>query len=259
MLVTVPCCGCLPSGAAIPPTPAYREAMVPESSGDPLAENAHSPRDFAIRPTSHVNFDLEDPQASLEAPPRAWHYIVLHHTATERGDVESIDAEHRRQIDREGKPWLGIGYHFVIGNGRSMPDGRIEPTFRWREQLHGAHAGDTEHNDLGIGICLVGNFEESAPTPLQVQACRQLVAVLAREYDIRPENVLAHSDVKATACPGRLFPLEQMVVAARSSWPARSNWAPDEAVFLPAGAEDGDSARRTRTVWPKPTESPLVR
>lgn len=212
-----------------------------------------------VRQVSHTAFDFDDPQASLSGPCRDWRYIVLHHTATERGDVESIDRQHRQQIGRDGKPWLGIGYHFVIGNGDPMADGRIEPTFRWREQLHGAHAGDTEHNDFGIGICLVGNFEDAAPTPLQVKACRRLVSMLAHDYDIPPEHVLGHSAVKATACPGRLFPLEQMVIAARTSWPERSNWSPDEAVFLPAGAEDVNSTRRSRTVWPQVSDEPLVR
>ncbi|MBX3414569.1 MAG: N-acetylmuramoyl-L-alanine amidase [Pirellulales bacterium] len=256
MLAVAPSIGCLPSSTAMAPAPDYRAAL-------PLSEEPgtgdQEPRSREIHPVVHTQFNFDDPQRSLEAPPREWRYLVLHHTATERGDVATIDAEHRRQIDRDGKPWLGIGYHFVIGNGRPMPDGLVEPTFRWREQLHGAHAGDAEHNDLGIGICLVGNFEETAPTPLQVKACRQLVSVLAEEYEIAPENVVGHSQLKATACPGRLFPLEQMIVAARAPATARTNWSADEAVLLPTGAQDTHSARRARTVWPVAPNQPLLR
>ena len=90
------------------------------------------------------------PPAGLDFQPaareRSWNSIVLHHSATAGGSVESIDAVHRRQKDAAGRPWLGIGYHFVIGNGHSMDDGQIRPTFRWHQQLAGAHAG---RGDIG--------------------------------------------------------------------------------------------------------------
>ena len=136
---------------------------------------------------------------------------MLHHSATSAGDVPSIDAVHRRQKDPQGKFWLGIGYHFVVGNGQKMGDGEIQPTFRWLQQLSGAHAGRREYNDAGIGICLIGNFDESQPTPKQVAAVRTLVKTLAHRYAIPRERILRHSDVQATACPGKLFPWEQVL------------------------------------------------
>ncbi len=140
-------------------------------------------------------------------PPRDWKYIVLHHTATSSGSVEEIHEEHLK------KGWEGIGYHFVIGNGSGMGDGTIEPTFRWREQMHGAHAGKSEFNQQGIGVVLVGNFEESSPSTAQVEAATRLVATLKREYGISSENVIPHSEVKATLCPGKNFPLEAVATA----------------------------------------------
>ena len=98
----------------------------------------------------------------------------------------------------------------MIGNGNGMPDGRIEPTFRWREQLHGAHAGDEEYNEHGVGVCLIGNFEERSPTPQQLAAVKRLVATLKREYRISADRVIGHSEVKATACPGKHFPLAEV-------------------------------------------------
>ncbi|MEJ7595664.1 MAG: peptidoglycan recognition family protein, partial [Planctomycetaceae bacterium] len=86
-----------------------------------------------------------------------WQYIVIHHTATESGSVESIHEEHLNRRDAEGNPWLGIGYHFVIGNGQGMPDGTVQATFRWQEQIQGAHSGSEVFNARGIGICLIGN------------------------------------------------------------------------------------------------------
>lgn len=146
-----------------------------------------------------------------EEPLRAWTHIVFHHTATGGGDVEAIDAVHRERTDEAGNPWLGIGYHFVIGNGNGMPDGLIEPTFRWTEQLHGAHAGDRLHNETSIGICLVGNFEEAPPTDRQLASLEELVSTLREQFDIPSERLLGHGELKATACPGRYFPLEEVI------------------------------------------------
>ncbi len=146
-----------------------------------------------------------------QVPPRAWSKIVLHHSATRGGSVASIDAVHRQQKDRSGAPWLGIGYHFVIGNGRDMGDGVLEPTFRWARQLPGAHAGRREENERGIGICLIGNFDETPPTARQMDTLNSLLRSLAARFSIPPECVLRHSDVQATRCPGRLFPWGQVV------------------------------------------------
>ncbi len=136
-----------------------------------------------------------------DAPPREWNYIVLHHTASHTGSVEQIHDQH---LDRG---WEGIGYHFVIGNGEGMGDGEIEATFRWREQMHGAHAGKADYNQHGIGIVLIGNFEEESPSSAQLESVTRLVATLKREYGISTENVIPHRDVKATACPGKNFPM----------------------------------------------------
>ena len=145
---------------------------------------------------------------------RPWAFIVLHHSATTSGSVEAIDREHRRRRDRSGNRWLGIGYHFVIGNGHGMEDGETSATFRWKQQLHGAHSGSLPHNDRGIGICLIGNFEDAPPTPAQRQAVTELVRELVIEFGIPPTRILGHSQVRATACPGRHFPLHKIVEEA---------------------------------------------
>ncbi|MGQ0635101.1 MAG: peptidoglycan recognition protein family protein [Planctomycetaceae bacterium] len=143
------------------------------------------------------------------AKARDWKYIVIHHTATNSGSVESIHESHLKNKDKNGNPWLGIGYHFVIGNGAGMPDGAIEPTFRWRTQIQGAHAGsqDKAYNELGIGVCLVGDFEKSPPTPAQRRAVKLLVQSLKSDYHISSANVVGHKDIRASAteCPGKFF------------------------------------------------------
>jgi len=145
---------------------------------------------------------------------RNWQYIVIHHTATNSGSVESINASHLKNKDKNGNPWLGIGYHFVIGNGDGMSDGAIEQTFRWRTQIQGAHAGSTnkDYNERGIGICLVGNFENSPPTAAQRKSVKLLVKTLRTEYKIATVDVVGHKDIRASAteCPGKLFPMAEV-------------------------------------------------
>ncbi|MCA9080061.1 MAG: N-acetylmuramoyl-L-alanine amidase [Planctomycetaceae bacterium] len=153
---------------------------------------------------------LECPQTPL----REWKYVVLHHTATQSGDVASIDRIHKQRRDANGEPWKGIGYHFLIGNGDGMPDGAVAATFRWVEQADGAHAGSRDYNQYGIGICLVGNFEDHPPTPAQLAATSRLIALLRREFALTDQQILRHQDLKPTACPGRLFPFEQLVLAS---------------------------------------------
>ncbi len=144
---------------------------------------------------------------------REWKFIVLHHSATEVGSVESIDAAHKQRKDAEGNPWRGIGYHFVVGNGRGMKDGEVTATFRWTEQSDGAHAGNLQYNTQGIGICLIGNFEVESPTEAQIDSLNQLVRTLRNECRIDPQGIVRHIDIKATLCPGKRFPLEKFKAA----------------------------------------------
>ncbi|MEZ6060485.1 MAG: peptidoglycan recognition family protein [Planctomycetaceae bacterium] len=147
---------------------------------------------------------------------RDWQFIVLHHSATASGSVESIHREHGQRKDRYGNNWLGIGYHFVIGNGSGMEDGEISPTFRWKGQIHGAHSGSTTHNATGIGICVIGNFENHPPSERQLTALTELLIALSRNYNIPESRIIPHSVVRATACPGSKFPLKELLQRIKS-------------------------------------------
>ncbi len=158
--------------------------------------------------------------SDVDAPVRSWKFVVLHHSATRAGDVAGIDEEHRQRLDASGRPWLGIAYHFVIGNGHGMADGEVQETFRWRRQLAGAHAGQQDYNELGLGVCLIGNFEEAGPTRAQLQSTRQLVSALKNRFRLQDDQILRHADLKATACPGKLFSMEEILPPA-AGVPAR--------------------------------------
>lgn len=138
-----------------------------------------------------------------------WRYIIIHHSATSEGSARSFDSYHKNE-----RGWRnGLGYHFVIGNGTQSGDGEIEVGERWRRQLHGAHTGDTYFNRLGIGICLVGNFEQDdAPTGRQFESLVRIVRHLSKRYNILPSNIILHKEVREnhTACPGKNFPYDEL-------------------------------------------------
>jgi len=141
---------------------------------------------------------------------RKWTAIVLHHSGTENGNVAIFDKWHR-----EGNHWEGVGYDFVIGNGTNSGDGEVEVTFRWREQRTGAHCKTPDNwaNESAVGICLVGNFDNSAPTARQMQSLMKLIGFLQTRYGISKNRIYGHNTTpgaQRTACPGKRFPMAQL-------------------------------------------------
>ncbi|SOH03013.1 peptidoglycan recognition family protein [Candidatus Kuenenia stuttgartiensis] len=135
---------------------------------------------------------------------REWKYIVIHHSATKSGNAAEFDKYHR-----ETRHWKnGLGYHFVVGNGNGSGKGEIEIGNRWVKQLSGAHVGINKYNRYGIGICMVGNFNESYPSRAQMASLVVLVQYLQKQYNIPAENILMHKDCKTTECPGDKFPFD---------------------------------------------------
>ena len=148
------------------------------------------------------------PQRVLPYLPDAtrWQYIVVHHSATEVGNAELFDRGHRRRGF-----WNGLGYHFVIDNGTDgTPDGQIETGHRWNHQMDGAHCNTDDMNKIGIGICLVGNFDKDRVSKTQFESLVWLVRKLQLKYHIPRSHILRHRDVPgkrgATECPGNHFP-----------------------------------------------------
>lgn len=137
-------------------------------------------------------------------PNPQWKYIIVHHTATDIGKALQVDRAH---LDRGFMN--GLGYHFVIDNGTvGKGDGQIEVSPRWIKQQVGAHCKAGGMNDKGIGIALVGNFNEDQPTSNQVQSLTYLIRTLSQYYNIRAADIMGHRDVEGakTDCPGKRFP-----------------------------------------------------
>ena len=119
--------------------------------------------------------------------------IVLHHAATKSCSVEDV---HRWHLD---KGWSGVGYHFFIRKDGTIWRGRPEDRI-------GAHTVD--YNSKSIGICFEGNFELEPMPEFQKAAGLDLIVYLKGKYPIK--DIKGHRELKATACPGKYFPLAEM-------------------------------------------------
>jgi LysM repeat protein len=144
----------------------------------------------------------------LAIAPKRWRWVVAHHSAIEDGNARSYDAAHRRRGMENG-----LAYDFVIGNGRDSGDGEIEIGPRWLKQLDGGHVRSSFYNEHGIGICLVGNFENRKPGARQMASFTALVDWLrdSGKLGIKP-GFTTHRwvDKNHTLCPGRHFPYAEM-------------------------------------------------
>lgn len=145
----------------------------------------------------------------MRIPRGRWQYIVGHHSATENGNAASYDRFHREERNMVN----GLAYHFVIGNGRDSGRGQIEIGDRWMRQIQGGHVRNHQVNLAGIGICLVGNFENRTPHPEQLEAFVQLMNYLRNSVLSGQQVTFAvHREIDGgrTICPGRHFPAQRM-------------------------------------------------
>ncbi|MCC7518178.1 MAG: N-acetylmuramoyl-L-alanine amidase [Verrucomicrobiae bacterium] len=139
---------------------------------------------------------------------REWRYLVIHHSGSSVGNVAMLQAEHlRRGMEN------GLAYHFLIGNGSAgLRDGEVAEGRRWRYQLQGGHTHQPELNEVGIGICLVGNFNRTSPTDAQWRALAQLALRLQREFNIPDDHIHGHGQYfgEDSDCPGKNFAWERL-------------------------------------------------
>jgi LysM repeat protein len=134
-----------------------------------------------------------------------WKYIVLHHSATPKDSAKGMDRYHTKERGMEN----GLAYHFVIGNGHGMEDGEIAVGRRWKEPLNGGHLASEFLNARALGICLVGNFEETRPTARQMESLHALSAYLLNRCKLPVSAVRTHQKINTvyTKCPGKHFPM----------------------------------------------------
>ena len=121
-------------------------------------------------------------------------YLTIHHSASPiTTTLDEINQWHKDRDFTLSKLGFYVGYNFVI-----FPDGHITQT-RLDNEI-GCHTKN--HNEGNIGICLVGNFNNYAPTKEQWEALTNLIAKKKAQYFIDNKEIKVHSDFSNTECPG---------------------------------------------------------
>ena len=131
--------------------------------------------------------------------------IIVHCTATRPDWWENKTLnEQVKEVEKwhttPPRNWSSIGYHYLIGRGGEIAQGRpVEKS--------GAHAKG--HNSDSIGIALFGGFGSDADdlatdhfTPLQLAAAYDLIRKLQDQYNIKNEKVIGHNSISSKPCPG---------------------------------------------------------
>jgi N-acetyl-anhydromuramyl-L-alanine amidase AmpD len=216
-----------------PPPPPAPTTWNADPQGDAQVAASASKLVRRTSVTEQLRPFVDDSSANELAYPnkadRPWRYIVLHHSANAEGNYDQIDREHRKILGFDG-----CGYHFVIGNGTGSDDGKIEIAQRWTNQKQGIHCRNARTHDVdeyGIGICLVGDFDQEPPTPRQIAAAKALVAYLSQRYSIAQGKVTTHVQLATTptVCPGKYFPAESILPATKAASrerTVRTTWHP---------------------------------
>lgn len=168
------------------------------------------PRAIPVTAPKPVYYFIDSIKHLLDTPkiqPHRWQYIVVHHSGTPSGNARVFDYCHRERGMENG-----LAYHFVIGNGTDSDDGEIEVGNRWNQQLQGGHLRDEELNKVSLGICLVGNFNNTMPTRKQTAALIELISYLRERCGTPYPKLRMHREInpKPTECPGSRFPLESL-------------------------------------------------
>jgi len=92
-----------------------------------------------------------------------------------------------------------------VRNGQQV-EIRIDPRWSYQKPAAFEWISDKSVRATAISICLVGDFDQSAPSEMQVRRLEQLVQTLQRRLAIPDKNVIAYDRQSSASGLGRLFP-----------------------------------------------------
>ena len=139
----------------------------------------------------------------------SWNAIRRYHTSYRLEGLTIDPAQVNGLLDAGmpvQRPWTDIGYHFGI----ELVDARYEILTGRMMTETGAHCTQQRMNQRALGVCFVGNFDET-PVPVpQLAAGLKLVRSLMEVFGITLGRVYGHRELAPyKSCPGRKFDLRQ--------------------------------------------------
>jgi len=110
--------------------------------------------------------------------------------------------------------WRDCGYHLGI----ELVDDHYEALLGRPFDDDGAHCYQDGMNRIGLGVCLVGNFDQAAPSPVMLAfTARHLRAIMSDlAIPVDGEHVRMHRQhATYKTCPGELFPYDSFLKLLR--------------------------------------------
>jgi hypothetical protein len=151
----------------------------------------------SLSASDHGPFLDEIFKTAVAAKPEQWKFIYLHQSATTSGNASTL-----------ARPESGVCDHFIIGNGNGCQDGELEVSPRWNNQQAAAAPLGVDHIEPScISVCIVGDFDHSMPTPVQLRRLTELVSTLQTQFRIGADKVILLSDTASPSSVGRYFPI----------------------------------------------------
>jgi hypothetical protein len=151
----------------------------------------------SLSASDHGPFLDEIFKTAVAARPERWKFIYVHQSATTAGNASTL-----------ARAGSGVCDHFIIGNGNGCEDGELEVSPRWNNQQSPAAPLGVDHIEpTCISICIVGDFDHSMPTPVQLRRLTQLVSTLQSQFRIGADKVILLSDTASPSSVGRYFPI----------------------------------------------------
>ena len=147
------------------------------------------PRSLMVIESNPALDDIFDTQAPIQNG--RWQSIFIPPSKTRRADAANA------------------GDHFLILGPADGADGEIRIDSRWlAQQPAAARAAGLSSNS--VSICIVGDFDQSAPSATQIRRAQQLISTLQRRLHIPGRNVIAYDRPGSSAGLGRQFPAARL-------------------------------------------------
>ncbi len=196
----------------IPPHPVMARAVTPAPAAPapaftPSRPTRETPRwgsDVAVIPASQWKTIAPD-KRNLDRMGKIT-CITVHHqgdaTLQKYNGNARLTLQSIQEVHMGDRHFGDIAYHFLID-----PQGRV-----WEGRpldWQGAHAGNNDANRGNIGVCLLGDMNETRPTAAQKASLQRLLYKLMAQYKVPASRVYTHREIKekfglgTTDCPGR--------------------------------------------------------
>ncbi len=128
--------------------------------------------------------------------------IIIHHTAT----PPNVSIQRIAEYQVNNRDLAGITYHLCItATGQAF---QTQPL-----AVMANHAGEFSRDSAGV--CLIGNFMETPPPQVQIEATASVLAQLLEQLKLKPEAIVGYRDLARTQSPGDTWPQWQPALMAK--------------------------------------------